>query len=733
MIVYLVWRLVQTLPSGWSFIFGSLLLFFEIISIFQSVLFHILLLKPTERKPAPLPDNLYSVDVTIATYNEPPSLVRKTILACKNLNYPEHLLNIWVCDDGKRAEMREVAEGLGVHYLDRPGNEHAKAGNLNHALTKMKGDLLLTLDADMMPKPDFLQRTVGFFAENEKLAYVQTPQVFYNEDIFQYNYYQGRNIPNEQDMFMRLVQSGRDRFNAVIYVGSNCIFRRSAIDHIGGFVIGTITEDLATGMKLQSNGFDSYCLNEVLALGLTSESISDQIKQRARWARGTIQTTRMSNPLEAKGLSLMQRLLYFSNLLYWYFGVTRFMYILSPMLFLTFGVAIIETSLQQLLIFWLPYFLFSVTVVPYLTNKKLNVFWNNVYETAMTPTLFLAALQETIFRKAIPFEVTPKGIYQNKTSINYRYMMPLLVLLVLSVVLMAVNVGRIAGAGENELQSMLINLFWLGYNGVFLMLALLLGFERPRMREAERFAKELPLTLRYTEDEELKMENVKTLDISETGCRIYTDTILPLPDRIELDIPLSQDALRVTAEKIFYDKHGSGYQIGFKLHWSSIEEERKWLAEVYGNADEFVKGIFQAGIWTSVIRYISNFKYTYKSINRKSPRVRLKRRASILVDQEDRYRTQLLDISYTGCRIELPQKAAMHEGKKVRLQIIGSAFEANGRLIRVGWAGRNKMTAAIVFDEAFDLSLLLGESRSIPPSNKELRSGIVPAEANSKS
>ena len=133
--------------------------------------------------------------------------------------------------------MRELAEGLGVRYLDRPGNEHAKAGNLNHALTKMKGDLLLTLDADMMPKPDFLQRTVGFFAENEKLAYVQTPQVFYNEDIFQYNYYQGRNIPNEQDMFMRLIQSGRDRFNAVIYVGSNCIFRRSAIDHIGGFVI----------------------------------------------------------------------------------------------------------------------------------------------------------------------------------------------------------------------------------------------------------------------------------------------------------------------------------------------------------------------------------------------------------------------------------------------------------------------------------------------------------------
>ncbi|WP_207709050.1 glycosyltransferase family 2 protein [Heliomicrobium undosum] len=153
-----------------------------------------------------------------------------------------------------------------------------------------------------------------------ELAFVQAPQAFYNQDIFQYNLLQGRNIPNEQDMFMRVVQAGRDRYNAAMYIGSNTVFRRSALAAIGGFATGTITEDMATGMLLQAKGFRTVYLNEVIAEGLSAESFPDYIRQRVRWGRGNVQTARKWNPLTIPGLTRMQRLLYADSVLYCMFG-----------------------------------------------------------------------------------------------------------------------------------------------------------------------------------------------------------------------------------------------------------------------------------------------------------------------------------------------------------------------------------------------------------------------------
>ncbi|MBM7662311.1 cellulose synthase/poly-beta-1,6-N-acetylglucosamine synthase-like glycosyltransferase [Bacillus mesophilus] len=133
------------------------------------------------------------------------------------------------------------------------------------------------------------------------VAFVQLPQAFYNDDIYQFNLLQSKNIPNEQDLFMRLIQTGRDRFNSTIYIGSNTIFRRVALDAIGGFATGTITEDMATGMLIQSKGYKTVFHNEVLAQGLAAESLSDFLSQRIRWARGTIQTMRKWNPITLPG------------------------------------------------------------------------------------------------------------------------------------------------------------------------------------------------------------------------------------------------------------------------------------------------------------------------------------------------------------------------------------------------------------------------------------------------
>jgi len=705
MVVYFMWRTFYTLPSGWSLILGLMLLFVEGISIFQAFFFHLIIANPTKRTPAPLPDKPFTVDITIATYNEPVAIVRKTVLACLNLDYPQEYVKIWVCDDGRREEIRRMTEELGVMYLTRPTGEHAKAGNLNNALRYLSGDLMLTLDADMMPLPQFLKRTVGFFAENEKLAFVQTPQVFYNEDIFQYNYYQGRSIPNEQDMFMRLIQSGRDRYNATIFVGSNAVFRRSALLDVGGFVTGTVTEDLATGMIIQAKGFDTYALNEVLAVGLSSESISDQIKQRSRWARGTIQTMRKFNPLTIRGLTFMQRMLYFSNLLYWYFGFTRMVFVLAPICFFLFGTTSVETNLWQLMAFWLPYFLLSMTMLPLVTGKKIHVMWNAIYENAMAPTIFLASMVETFSKKEIPFQVTPKGVIQNKTTINYSFILPHFVLLVVSVILLALNIHRVADPDPIEQQRVIVNAFWVSYNIVVLLLTILLGFERPRMRSIERFNQEFRIGLAFEDAQGVRHEHsLSTLDISDQGVRILLPEMIELPQRVELELYGDAETIRVQGEKVFYDKYQDKFQASFKIDFPSIAEERLWLRTVYGSVDRLATGTFQAPAYRSFLQYITKFQFKYRAMNRRHPRINTNLKGWL--DSRDYIKTtvRIVDISISGALLEADCNTNVRNGEPVTLSFPGIDFEFSGKLTRIGPKGKKTKKFGMIFDEEISLS-----------------------------
>src|ERR671927_91358 len=109
-----------------------------------------------------LPD----VDVWIATYNEEWDILEKSIVGAKSLEWPAGKLRIWVLDDGRRDWLRVKCEGLGVTWVTRPDNRHRKAGNHNHALGLTSAPFILSLDADFVPFPNILYRTLGFFADD---------------------------------------------------------------------------------------------------------------------------------------------------------------------------------------------------------------------------------------------------------------------------------------------------------------------------------------------------------------------------------------------------------------------------------------------------------------------------------------------------------------------------------------------------------------------------------------
>jgi cellulose synthase (UDP-forming) len=177
---YLVWR------AGWTLNLGALwlaipLLLAEAAGFLEFVLFLFMTWRVPPVRVVPAPRGL-AVDVVITTYNEPAEILHSTILGAVNVRYPHRT---YVLDDGARPEIRRLAEELGAEYIARDEHAHAKAGNINHALTVTSGDFIAVLDADHVPHPQFLERTLGYFSD-DRVALVQTPQEFYNLDSIQH-------------------------------------------------------------------------------------------------------------------------------------------------------------------------------------------------------------------------------------------------------------------------------------------------------------------------------------------------------------------------------------------------------------------------------------------------------------------------------------------------------------------------------------------------------------------
>src|SRR4029450_7557778 len=220
-----------------------------------------------------------TVAVLIPIFHEPLEILEQTLLAARAMEYPR--LAIYVLDDGHRDEVHELAQRLGAHYLRGP-REHAKAGNRNAALGQTSGDLVAIFDTDHIPTRSFLSETVPWF-KDEEVGVVQTPHVFRNPDIFQRAFRLEGRIPNEADLFNRGIQPARDAWGGAFFVGSGAVFRRQALEEIGGFQVLSITEDIHTCVHMHAAGWLSVFVNKALAVGLAAEHLSSYVVQRRRW------------------------------------------------------------------------------------------------------------------------------------------------------------------------------------------------------------------------------------------------------------------------------------------------------------------------------------------------------------------------------------------------------------------------------------------------------------------
>lgn len=205
---YLSYRIANTLNFD-AFAFSIIFLLAEVHGVVSLFLYFFDLWSPTVFTKPPPVRRQFTVDVYVPTYNEDTAILHRTILAAKEISYPHET---YVLDDGGRAEVKRLAQRLGVHYISRPEHVHAKAGNINYAMEQTSGELIAIFDADHIPLRNFLDRTLGYF-EDERMGFVQTPHVFYNFGSFQTSAdFRHRKYWDDQQLFFRVVQPGKNRW-----------------------------------------------------------------------------------------------------------------------------------------------------------------------------------------------------------------------------------------------------------------------------------------------------------------------------------------------------------------------------------------------------------------------------------------------------------------------------------------------------------------------------------------
>ncbi len=434
-IAYLAWRVTDTWRGAQPVMFVVLLACevfgFVLLASFVFLAWRI----PLSRRPAigwrP------SVDVFVCTYDEGLDVLGATLVGCDRIAYPH---TTWVLDDGRRDDVRRLAERFGARYLTRPSNEHAKAGNINSALDHTSGQLLLILDADHVPQPDILDATVGYF-DDPSVALVQTPHDFGNHDSFQH-FETGR---HDQSMFFEVIMPGKDRHDGAFWCGSAAVIRRQALEGIGGIATETVAEDFHTTIRLHGQGWRTRYHDETLVQGLAPHDLATFLLQRDRWARGNLSVLRTpENPLIAPRLTLKQRASYLSSLLAYFVPLQRLAMLAVLVAMLVSGRLPLHASLWQFGVFWLPWIALDLGGSALLCRGQASL-WDGAYTNLLTTEIFTRASFVLVHPFRTSFKVTPKDGIDGGGWAAARQLR--LVLVVASVLLAAAVARVLAVAG----------------------------------------------------------------------------------------------------------------------------------------------------------------------------------------------------------------------------------------------------------------------------------------------
>jgi cellulose synthase (UDP-forming) len=608
---YGYWRIAQTVQffrdpaNHW----GALDAFFILCLIAaESYAFVILFLGyfqtiwPLRRAPVALPDDEEQwphIDVLIPTYNEPLDVVRYTALGALNMDWPADKLHIYLLDDGRRKEFEEFAFEAGIGYKTRTDNKHAKAGNINTALKSLDSPFVAIFDCDHVPTRSFLQMTMGWFLRDQKLAMLQTPHHFYSPDPFERNLEQFRIIPNEGELFYGIVQDGNDFWNATFFCGSCAVLRREALDEIGGIAVETVTEDAHTSLRMQMNGWSTAYINIPQAAGLATERLSAHVGQRIRWARGMIQILRTDNPLFAPGLKFPQRLCYFNAMMHFMYAIPRLIFLTAPLIYLLLNHTNVPGYWAAILAYALPHLILSNVTNSRIQGEHRHSFWNEIYETVLSPYILLPTVMALINPKLGKFNVTAKGGVVRRTFFDTKIAQPFLILLVFNIAGLLVAIPRYFMWDRDRPGTVLMNCMWSIFNIIILGVTTAVAREMKQLRTTVRIALVTPVMASLPNGTFVEGE---TIDMSSGGTSIRFAEPLDIPAGadVQLAFPMPSGTHELHASVVSQE----GPVLRVKFENLSIAEQEVLTMVLYSRADSWL-GWGEARESDNVLRSLS--------------------------------------------------------------------------------------------------------------------------------
>ena len=244
-------------------------------------------------RPAGHFEQLPRVTVQLPIYNEQ-YVVERLLDAVAALDYPRDRFQIQLLDDSTdetqtiaKAKCKSLqSQGFDVAYVHRTSRQGFKAGALQSGLDSATGELIAIFDADFLPQPDMLQKTVHFFVD-PKLGMVQTRWGHLNAGYSLLTRIQAVLV----DAHLLIEQTARNRSGRFFnYNGTAGIWRRSCIEEAGGWTADTLAEDTDLSYRAQMKGWQFVFLPDVITPAELPVDINAFMTLQLRWAKGLIQT-----------------------------------------------------------------------------------------------------------------------------------------------------------------------------------------------------------------------------------------------------------------------------------------------------------------------------------------------------------------------------------------------------------------------------------------------------------
>jgi cellulose synthase (UDP-forming) len=299
------------------------------------------------------PPGLSVAIFTTSSPGEPYAMFERTLAAIREVRYPH---TTYLLDDTRDPRFAALAREMGAVHLELVGIPGAKAGKINAALARTSEEIILVLDPDHVPFPEFLDRVLGYF-DDPRVGFVQVAQTYYNAP----RSFVAHAAAEQTFAFYGPIMQGMHGTGTAVAIGANCTFRRAALESIGGHGIG-LAEDLVTSIRLHAAGWRSVYVPEVIARGLVPEDLDSFLRQQLKWSRGVYDVLFHEYPRAFRRLTNHQRISYLMIGSYYIVGLTSPIYLMIPLLYLWSGMQPASMFLAEYVVHALPVGVFGIVI-----------------------------------------------------------------------------------------------------------------------------------------------------------------------------------------------------------------------------------------------------------------------------------------------------------------------------------------------------------------------------------